>query len=252
MIAIVGAMQEEVALLHADLKAPHAVERGMRLYTRGHLYGRAVVLAFSRWGKTSAASTVTSMIEQYGATRVIFTGVAGGLAADLAVGDLVIGESFVHHDLDASPIPIYQKYEIPLLGMTRLPADPRLVEAAEAAARRFIEGGLRQDVPAALLDEFGIRTPKVCRGLVVSGDQFIASTRRRKTLCREFPDVRCVEMEGAAVAQVCFEHQVPMVAIRAISDNADHTAHVDFPRFLAGVASRLTRGVVRELLPVLD
>lgn len=248
MIAIVGAMQEEVALLHGDLEQLQAEERGMRTYTRGRLYGQDVVLVFSRWGKTSAASTVTSLVERYGVEALIFTGAAGGLAAELHIGDLVIGESFVHHDVDASPIPIYKKYEVPLLGMIRFPADPVLAARAMAAAERFIREDLVRDLAAADRAEFGIVAPKVRRGLIASGDQFIAGAARRDALLADFPDLLCVEMEGAPVAQVCFEHRVPMVAIRAISDQADHRAHIDFPRFLERVASHFTRGVVRQML----
>ena len=101
-IGVIGAMPEEVALLARDLEGARPERRGARDYLRGRLHGRDVVVVFSGWGKVASASTATTLIEVFGVEAVVFTGVAGALAADLAVGDVVIGTELLQHDLDAS------------------------------------------------------------------------------------------------------------------------------------------------------
>ncbi|HEX4113509.1 MAG TPA: hypothetical protein VH020_13330, partial [Stellaceae bacterium] len=107
------------------------------------------------------------------------------------------------------------------------------------------------DVGAADLAEFGIDRPKVRDGLIVSGDQFIADAARAAGLRALLPGAQCVEMEGAAAAQVCYEHAVPIAIVRVISDRADHAAPLDFTRFIDRVASHFTRGIVMAMLSAL-
>ena len=250
-IGVIGAMPEEVALLARDLEDPRAERRGARDYLRGRLHGRDAVVVFSGWGKVASASTATTLIEVFGVEAVVFTGVAGALAPDLAVGDVVIGTELLQHDLDASAVPGIARYEVPLLGVSRFTADLRLVALAQSAAGRYLTERLAADVGEDHLSEFGLHSPTVRTGLIVSGDQFISSGDRVAEILADLPDALCVEMEGAAVAQVCFEHRVPFVVLRAISDRADHAAPVDFPRFLRTVASHLTCGVAMGLMAAL-
>ena len=105
---------------------------------------------------------------------------------------------------------------------------------------------LTADVPKNILENFGITSPKVRTGLIVTGDQLIADADLRNTLGKEIPDALCVEMEGAAVAQVCHERDVPLIVVRTISDKADH--HVDFVKFVDTVASHFTCGIVRQFI----
>jgi len=120
-IGVVGAMSEEIALLRNALENPQVQTRGMRDYWQGSLFGRSVVLAFSRWGKVASASTVTTLIEFFEVDLVVFTGVAGALAPDLDIGDIVIAESLMQHDMDASALPGIKPFEIPLLGVENFP-----------------------------------------------------------------------------------------------------------------------------------
>ena len=247
-IGVLGAMSEEIALLRNGLENPQVQTRGMRDYWQGSLFGRSAVLAFSRWGKVASASTVTTLIESFEVDLVVFTGVAGALAPDLDIGDIVIAESLMQRDMDASALPGIKLFEIPLLGVENFPIEKRLVDLATESARRYLTEDLPNDVPSELLHEFGIVQPKVHTGLIISGDQFVASTEAQSKIKRAIPAALCVEMEGAAVAQVCYEHDVPVAVVRAISDKADHSAVINFPRFVDKVASHFTCGIVREFI----
>jgi len=247
-IGVVGAMSEEIALLRNGLENPQVQTRGMRDYWQGSLFGRSVVLAFSRWGKVASASTVTTLIESFEVDLVVFTGVAGALAPDLDIGDIVIAESLMQHDMDASALPGIKPFEIPLLGVENFPIKKRLVDLATESARRYLTEDLPNDVPSELLHEFGIVQPKVCTGLIITQDQVVGSTEAQSKIKRAIPAALCVEMEGAAVAQVCYEHDVPVAVVRAISDKADHSAVINFPRFVDKVASHFTCGIVREFI----
>ncbi|MBC7604480.1 MAG: 5'-methylthioadenosine/S-adenosylhomocysteine nucleosidase, partial [Ramlibacter sp.] len=111
-IAIVSAMHEELAAVLALMPDEHKQVVAGREFFVGHLHGHDVVAVLSRIGKVAAATTATVLIERFAVKRIVFTGVAGGLGAGVNVGDVVVADSFVQHDLDASPI--FPKYEVPL------------------------------------------------------------------------------------------------------------------------------------------
>jgi adenosylhomocysteine nucleosidase len=150
----------------------------------------------------------------------------------------------MQHDLDARPL--YGRYEVPQLDISRFSLRPEHIELATKSAERYLAMDLTADVPKNILENFGITSPKVRTGLIVTGDQLIADADLRNTLGREIPDALCVEMEGAAVAQVCYERDVPLIVVRTISDKADH--HVDFVKFVDTVASHFTCGIVRQFI----
>jgi adenosylhomocysteine nucleosidase len=251
-IGIVGAMPQETALLERELKDVHPQRRGMRDYLEGTMYGKDVVLVYSRMAKVAAASTVTTLIEAFSVDQVVFTGVAGAADPALNVGDVVIGTLLVQHDLDARPL--FRRFEVPLLNRLGFEAPRGLVSLARQSAEEYLQNRLPDDLSAETLRDFGIRaSPQVHEGLIVSGDQFIANAATLALLQRALQDeglplAKCVEMEGAAVAQVCHEHQVPLIVIRTISDRADHTAAVEFVPFVDKIASHFTSGIVRELI----
>jgi adenosylhomocysteine nucleosidase len=250
-IGILGAMPEEIARLRGDLADGRPETRGMRDYLAGTLAGKEVVLVFSRWGKVAAAATVTTLIEAFGVDLILFTGVAGAVADDLNIGDVVIATELIQHDMDVSAVLALKRFEIPLLHRASFPVEPRLVAWGHRAAEHYLSGSLWNDVGAADLAEFGIDRPKVRDGLIVSGDQFIADAARAAGLRALLPGAQCVEMEGAAAAQVCYEHAVPIAIVRVISDRADHAAPLDFTRFIDRVASHFTRGIVMAMLSAL-
>ncbi|GAB5471246.1 MAG: 5'-methylthioadenosine/adenosylhomocysteine nucleosidase [Rhodospirillales bacterium] len=246
-IAIMSAMLEEIEMLLPEL-GPDAEKRtrGQRDYYLGELAGQEVVLVFSRWGKVAAAATVAHLIAEFGIKSLLFSGVAGALAPGLKVGDLVVGETFVQHDLDASPL--FKRYETPLLGLSHFPADAEITERLTKAARDFVEKDLATQVGAESLQRFGLGEPTIHRGLIVSGDRFIASHAAAQDLRERVEGALCVEMEGAAVAQVCFEYGLPFGLLRVLSDGADDSAPVDFLAFIAEVARHYAHGVMLRTL----
>ncbi len=242
-------MPQEVEHLRHGLEGPvQTCEAGQRTFVSGRLHGREVVVVFSRWGKVAAASTATTLIERFGVGMLVFTGVAGALDRTLNVGDIVVGARLVQHDMDASAIPGVQRFEVPLLGTRFLDAPVELVARARSAAARFLDEDLRAAISPEVLAEFGIIAPKVVTGLIASGDQFIASDAVAEGLRCALPGLQCVEMEGAAVAQVAYEHGLPFIVLRTISDKADHSAHVDFRGFVTRIAAHFTCGCVIRLL----
>jgi len=244
-IGIVAALHEEINELLTCLSGAQCVHIGSRDFWTGRLDGHAVVVVLSRVGKVAAASTTAVLITQFNVRAVVFAGVAGALAPGVAVGDVVVSEELLQHDVDASPL--FPRWEIPLTGMARFPADVSLASGLLESA-----GTVLAD-PHALLGPdvmraFGIAAPQVHRGLIVSGDRFVCTSAESAVLRTALPDALAVEMEGAAVAQVCHEWGVPFAAIRTISDRADDAASVDFAQFIAQVDSRYSVAIVRNWL----
>jgi adenosylhomocysteine nucleosidase len=227
-IAIVSAMHEELAAVLALMPDETKQVVASRDFYVGHLHGQEVVAVLSRIGKVAAATTATVLIERFQVERVVFTGVAGGLAQNVKVGDVVVADSFMQHDLDASPI--FPRYEVPLYGMSRFPTAKSLTDQLADAARRAL--------PGATLH----------RGLIASGDRFVSSAAESRTLQAALPEALAVEMEGAAFAQVCHDYGVPFAAVRTISDRADDAAHGDFLQFIQEVASRHSAAIVEAFL----
>ncbi|HTV47277.1 MAG TPA: 5'-methylthioadenosine/adenosylhomocysteine nucleosidase [Phycisphaerae bacterium] len=247
-IGIIGAMPEEIALLSDRLENITRQKRGTRNYLQGSLFGKKLVLVFSGWGKVAGASTATTLIEKFGVDFILFTGVAGAVADDLQIGDIVVADKLIQHDLDASGVPGIKRYEVPLLGISTFALEPRWVELAKKSAGRYLAEDLAKDVPTELRAEFGITSPQVRTGLIISGDQFIASTAELRRLRTELPDAQCVEMEGAAVAQVCHEHGIPLAVLRTMSDKSDHSASINFPSFIRKIASHFTCGIAGKFI----
>jgi len=251
-IGIMGAMAEEVSQLRHHISKAKAETHGMREYVSGHILGKSVTVVFSRWGKVAASSTATTLVERYGVDCIVFSGVAGALDPGLNIGDIVVASRLVQHDMDASVLPGIAKYEIPLLGVSRFKVDERYVSSARRAAEAYLAEDLSGDVSDEALKEFRISGPQVTTGIIASGDQFIADATIAQSLRRQLPGLKCVEMEGAAVAQVAYEHSIPCIVLRTISDKADHSSVIDFPRFVSTIACHFTCGSVLRLVEMLD
>lgn len=252
-IAIAAALQQELGALLAAMPDERPVQLAGREFWVGHLDGQDVVVALSRVGKVAAAMTATLLVHEFGATHAIFTGTAGGLHASARVGDVVVASALLQHDMDASPL--FARHEVPLYGTDRFRCDAALSDALAAASRAVLDEATRggdDRSPGALsaddLRSFAITAPRVHTGLVVSGDAFVSSTEACAALRTRLPDALAVEMEGAALAQVCHDLGVPCAVVRTISDRADNSATVDFTRFVESVASRYTVAIVRRFL----
>jgi adenosylhomocysteine nucleosidase len=250
-IAIVSAMHEELRALLPLLQHPRRETLGGREFHCGEIHGRGVVLVRSGIGKVAAAATAALLLQRFDVGQIVFTGVAGGLGADVRVGDVVVAQQLIQHDMDASPL--FPRFEVPLTGRSRFDADVALADAlARATQRCLLRAGplISAAHPGQLgqLGQLGIGQPSLHRGLIASGDRFISSRDESAALRAALPDVLAVEMEGAALAQVCADFGRPFAVLRTISDRADDSAHVDFARFIEAVASVYTRAIVGDWL----
>lgn len=248
-IGVIGAMLEEIELVKQEMKVEKVEEIGKRSYFLGELYGKDATLVFSRYGKVAAASTVTTLIEKFDVDMIVFTGVAGAVAKELHIGDIVIADRLIQHDMDITPLaPELGRFYIPLLNKDYFEVPKELVRKAAISAEKYVNEQLEKEVSKELLEEFKISIPRITTGTIASGDQFIADSGKIHELNSAIENLKCVEMEGAAVAQVCYEHDIPCVVIRVMSDNADEHADVNFAKFVDKAASHFTRGVIRELI----
>jgi len=247
-IGIMGAMLEEVELLKSDMEIHTEENIGMRTYYYGKLYESEVVLVFSRYGKVASASTATILIERFQVDFIVFTGVAGGATTELNVGDIVVADKLLQHDMDVSAVTNLSRFNIPLLGKSVFIVDGNYIQLAQESALRYIENGLKLDVDSSTLKEFNIMLPKVVIGTIASGDQFIADNKKISWLAKEIDNLKCVEMEGGAVAQICYENDVKFAVFRVISDKADEHANFSFERFVDKAARKFTKGIIKYFI----
>ena len=241
--AILSALAEEQHGLLELLQRPQKTRHAGRDFWQGELHGQPVVLALSKIGKVAAATTATALIERFAVGRVVFTGVAGGLGEGGQVGDVVVATDFLQHDLDVSPL--FPRYEVPFYGKARFDGDTALTAllyAAACAALAPVDAGRSQRLPQS----------RVHQGLLASGDRLVSGSAESQALQAALAGaghaVLAVEMEGAAVAQVCLDYGVPFAAMRTISDRADDSAHVDFSSFVEQVASHYAQAIVERFL----
>lgn len=210
-------MKEEVSCFLRHMESAKTVKKAHLTFVQGSLNGREVVATISGIGKVNAAVSTQVMIDFFDVKSIICTGVAGGLDPALEIGDVVISRDLVQHDVDVTAFG-YEPGFIPRLGIKNFPADGELIRKAYEAGN-------------ALLKE-----NKVITGRILSGDTFISSPERKVWLFETFGG-SCVEMEGGAVAQVCYLNKVPFVVIRSISDGADGVAAIDYRGFVRKAAS---------------
>lgn len=225
MIGIIGAMRIEVETLWAAMTDKKYDNISGIEFVRGKLYGTDAVVAQCGIGKVFAATCAQTMILRYGVDTVINTGVAGTLSGELGVGDIAVSSSCVQHDMDTSPLgdPVGL---ISGINIVEIPADTALCEKVLRAAASL-----------------GIN----CRaGVIASGDCFVSSKDKKKYITDTFGALAC-EMEGAAIAQVCYINKVRFVVIRAISDSADGSADMDYSEF-SKLAAERSSNVVKLLL----
>ncbi|MBQ4888665.1 5'-methylthioadenosine/S-adenosylhomocysteine nucleosidase [Shewanella sp. UCD-FRSSP16_17] len=210
-IAIIGAMEPEVAHLIESMTDPvHSTVAGIE-FVEGQLSGQNVVVTRSGIGKVAASIATTLVINNFKVDAVINTGSAGGFVDSLNIGDIVISSEVRHHDVDVTAF----GYEIGQ--MASQPAafipDEKLVNAAKSAISSLGEA-------------------QVIEGLIATGDSFICDPERTKVMLNNFPTMAACEMEAAAIAQVCHQFNVPFVVIRSLSDNANNDSPVDFDSYI--------------------
>ena len=225
-IAVIGAMEEEVELLRAQLENATSETIANSEYTQGTYAGKDVILLKSGIGKVNAAMSTTILLEKYNPDVVINTGSAGGYDENLEVGAVVISDEVRHHDVDAT-IFGYEMGQVPQMPAA-FKADKHLMEVAEKAV--------------AAVGEHQAAT-----GLITTGDSFMNDPVRVETVRGYFPTMKAVEMEAAAVAQVCYQFGTPFVVIRALSDIAGKQTNVSFDEFLPVAAKHSTQVVLKAI-----
>lgn len=216
MIGIIAAMDVEMKSLRSYMENTETeVISGIR-FVRGTLEGKDVVTAVCGIGKVFAALCAQTMILHYQPRCIINTGVAGTLTAALTIGSIAVSSAVVQHDMDTSPLgdPVGL---ISGINKVELPADRLLTGQLSACAKVM-----------------GIKT---ATGVIASGDQFVASAERKAFIVEHFKAIAC-EMEGAAIGQVCYVNKVPFCVLRAISDSADGSSHMDYPTFVQMAAEQ--------------
>ena len=241
-----GAMPEEINGVVELLSNVQEFHRGQRIYYFGTLNGIKAVVVFSRWGKVAAATTLTNLLLEFNITELIFTGVAGAVNHELKIGDIVLAKRLIQHDMDARPL--MPQFEIPLLNKTWFEsADDQITQATRAVIKLTKTKQLHNVLSDEELAAFSISFPQLIVGDIASGDKFFSGSADKDALLQLLPSVLCVEMEGAAVAQVCFEYDVPFTIIRTISDVADEQSHIDFPLFIQKISSRYSVEIVKNI-----
>ena len=220
MIGIIGAMDIEVqnlknAVTNAETKTVSGID-----FVSGEIDGRSVVIAKAGIGKVNAAVCAQTMILLFKPDVIINTGVAGSLSPAASLGDIVIGTDAVQHDMDTSPLGDPVGF-ISGIDTVSLPCDETVREKLLAAAKKI--GGFNA----------------VC-GRIATGDVFLNSTEQKEKIVSTFSAV-AGEMEGGSIGQVCVINKTPFAVVRAISDNADGSSHMDYPTFLKTAAENSTK-----------
>lgn len=213
MLGIIGAMDEEVDKLKAEMTEVQVKSKACMDFYKGKLGGNEVVVVRSGIGKVNAGICAQILADDYEVSGIINTGIAGSLRAEINIGDIVISTDAIQHDMDAVAFG-YPLGQIPRMDTLSFPADKLLSERAVSCCKK-------------VLPELQVFT-----GRVASGDEFVARKERKDFIFSEF-DAYCCEMEGAAIAQAAYLNKIPFVIIRAISDKADDSAHMDYPTFEA-------------------
>jgi adenosylhomocysteine nucleosidase len=192
-------------------------------------------------------STTTTLINKFNVDFVIFTGVAGAVDDNLNIGDVVISNGLYQHDMDARPF--FDQFQIPLT--SNLVFQPKVsdIEKARLASERFLNK-IDTAISADMLKKYSIVKPKVLTGLIASGDKFVSNPNEHENIKLSVKENQtlAVEMEGAAVAQVCEDYKLSYIVVRTISDRADHSAAVNFQEFIKDIASTYSSEIVREYL----
>ena len=234
IVGLMGSMPEEIQGFISLFENYEIEQIGGRVFYVGKINGIKTIVVFSRWGKVAAATTVTTLINHFNITNLIFTGVAGAINENLNIGDVVIGHRFYQHDMDARPL--MSRFEIPLLGVSFFESDGGMREKAVSIFNtQSLISKISND---RSIDRFDIKAPNIFVADIASGDKFFSDSNDKKNLSLALPDVVCVEMEGAAVGQVCYEHNIPFLIIRVISDKADGLAENDFSLFVKNVSEK--------------
>jgi len=249
-VGVICAIPQELAYLRSALSGTDRREIAHIVFDTGQLGAKRVVLAAAGMGKVSTGLAATLLADRFQCGAIVFTGVAGGLDPALRIGDIVIADRLVQHDfgvIQDERLHPYQPGHIPFINPTErfgYPADPALIDRV----KRRLEGV--NLAPLSTAAGGGDRPPGVHYGTILTGDQYLHCGHTRDRLYNEFGGI-AIEMEGAALAQVCESFGISWLVIRALSDLAGTDSGLDFNRFVDEVAMSSAR-VLSQALPALD
>ena len=243
--AIVAALTEEVSHILEHMQSRSCERIAGRDYWSATYRGHELIIVLCGIGKVAAAITATALIERFGVQETLFTGVAGAVGESVSVGDVVVGEQFVQHDMDASPL--FARYLVPGYEDVHFNASTTMSKRLMLASTKVLSK-LGQLISPEIVNRFSLQKAQVHAGLVLSGDQFVSDDGVRTQLRQAHARALVVEMEGAAVAQVCKDYAVSFALMRTVSDAAGEHAAKDFTAFLHAVASRYSALIVEAYL----
>ncbi|MBC7390677.1 MAG: 5'-methylthioadenosine/adenosylhomocysteine nucleosidase [Opitutaceae bacterium] len=248
-IGILIPMEEEIELLLSLVEIKSEIKIASRTFFNAQFAGKNVVLVKSGIGKVASSFTASLLIHKFGVKSILVTGIAGGIADHVKVGDIAIAIDAVQHDMDCRPL--FPQFEVPFTNKSFFKSDPNLTSKLESAAKQFVDTEFDNEVSLETMQQLGIELPKIYLGRLASGDQFIGTFNQWEKIRADVMDTLFVEMEGAAVAQVCHDSGIPWCSIRTISDKSNAMAHVDFNLFLHKAAKIYTAGIVKKFIELL-
>ncbi|MCR3757867.1 5'-methylthioadenosine/adenosylhomocysteine nucleosidase [Clostridium felsineum] len=228
-IGIIGAMDEELEILLKEMKMERKENKAQMVFNLGSLNDKNVVIVRCGIGKVNAAICTQILVDDFKVDAIINVGVAGGIGKDVLPGDIVIADSLVEHDMDATAFGD-KVGQIPRMDTFDFKCDPKLVEIANKVCKSF-------------------ENQKAHIGRIATGDQFVADIEKIKWLSSEFDAYAC-EMEGGSIAHTAYLNKIPFVVIRSISDNANNGAHMDYEKFLP-IAIKNSSTILNNMISLL-
>lgn len=221
-IAIMGAMPEEIAPILEKLGTYKTTQYAKNNYYEASYKGVDLIIAYSKIGKVFSTLTASTMIEHFGAQKLLFSGVAGAISPSLKVGDLIVATKLSQHDLDITAFG--HPYGYVPEGSVFIEADKELIELSKKVAHDM--------------------NKSIQEGVIATGDQFVANEERKNWIGTTF-GADALEMEGGSVAVVCNALNIPFFILRAISDAADMDASFSFDEFLQTSAQESAKFVMK-------
>jgi adenosylhomocysteine nucleosidase len=243
-IGIIGAMDEELIPIRQLIKNVEQIQKGGRTFWRGEASTHEICLTRCDPGKVNAVIAAQQMIDHFSVDVIFNMGSSGASAPELEVGDLVIATEAIEHDFDLTgwglkpgelifDVTTADNGGLNFRSQQVFPADSKLVQLAFDIA---------QNITRVELNGY---SPKVYKGRIISGDQFINQREKAEKLWDTYHSL-CMDMEAAAIAHACSINHVPFLCIRAISDKADHSANISFTGFL--IAATANYGKIFDLI----
>jgi adenosylhomocysteine nucleosidase len=246
-IGIMAAMPDEIAEFDKEITLKKSEKyAGRDIHIGKYNTIDIVVMVMNQCGKAAGSSSATILLEKYKVDLIILVGTAGAVDRSLNIGDIVIADNLFQLDINAEGAG-FKKFEIPLLGKITFGADKNLCNLMKGVAMQFVSK-INTYVDQQMLVDFKIDTPSVKVGTVATGDQFSTDLATLTTEETGINNILCVEMEGAAVAQVCYSYEKPLLVVRVISDKADDNLGIDFNKFLKFLASIYAKVILKNLL----